>query len=596
VRRFVIGGIVILVAAVVFIVGNHLKSATASDGTRYRTAVVSTGTVTKTVSATGVLTPWTSVDVKSKAAGRVNALLVDVGSVVHTGQVLAKIDPTDTLLAVQTAQADINGDKAKVVQSTDTYGMQAKQSEIAVANAQASLDAAKAAVISARAKAQEASLNSTAQPAETAAAIAQAKSNADQAVANYNELNTSNSQDLASAQSALAQAQANNLEAKAALARQQALLAGGFVAAQTVDTYKQTYDVTTAQLDAAKQKMDTINQQHQLLLAASQDLVKQTAAALKSAQAAAVAVDTQRLAAVDAAAAYKDAQAQAAVAQAALDNAKAGLANVPIQYQNIAINKALVQGNQADLTNAQSTLDQTVVRAPNNGVVLVKDVAVGTYITSGIDSVSGGTTIVTIGDDTRMYVYAEVDETDIGSVAAGQKVDVDFDAYPGVPFSGTVTLIDPDAVVNQNVTQFDVRVEIDNTSPSFRLLMPGMNATCTFNVDSKDNVLNVPNNAVQTDTSGDTYVLIAHGGTPAPVDPTSRSASAEGLLVNVRTEKRSVVTGLDGDNDTEIQSGLKEGDVVVAQTYAAPSTAAVSSSTPSPTGAGGRGGFGGGGR
>ncbi len=63
-------------------------------------------------------------------------------------------------------------------------------------------------------------------------------------------------------------------------------------------------------------------------------------------------------------------------------------------------------------------------------------------------------------------------------------------------------LIEPQAVVNQNVTQYNVRVEIDNSSPTFRLLRPGMNATCQFIAGSKDSVLNVPNDAVQQDNSG----------------------------------------------------------------------------------------------
>ena len=204
---------------------------------------------------------------------------------------------------------------------------------------------------------------------------------------------------------------------------------------------------------------------------------------------------------------------------------------------------------------------------------------------------------MTIGDVTRMYVQATVDETDLASVDVGQNVDVSFDAYPGIPFQGKVARIDPQAVVNQNVTQFDVRVEIDNSSPTFRLLKPGMNATCDFIADQKDGVLCVPNEAVQTDDAG-SYVQVATGGKPAPADPTLGTAADPNTLVGVKLERRDVQVGLAGDDATEITSGLKAGEKVVTQTIAPAAPAAAPAGGSSPFGGGRRGrggGFGGGG-
>jgi HlyD family secretion protein len=145
--------------------------------------------------------------------------------------------------------------------------------------------------------------------------------------------------------------------------------------------------------------------------------------------------------------------------------------------------------------------------------------------------------------------------------------------------------MDPEAQVNNNVTQFNVRVEIDNSTPTFRLLKPGMNATCDFNVAEKDNVLSVPNQAVQTDDQG-TFVLVAKGGQPAPSDASDPSQGVAPMLVGVRVEKRAVQIGVQGDDLTEITSGLKAGEKVVT---------AVLSSTPSPTSTSQKSAFGGGG-
>ena len=90
---------------------------------------------------------------------------------------------------------------------------------------------------------------------------------------------------------------------------------------------------------------------------------------------------------------------------------------------------------------------------------------------------SDGTNIVNIGDLSHIYVVCTVDETDIGSIEAGQAVDVKVDAYPNELFEGKVIRVDPQATVNQNVTTIAVKVEI--TDPDIRL-KPTMDADCEF--------------------------------------------------------------------------------------------------------------------
>jgi multidrug resistance efflux pump len=131
------------------------------------------------------------------------------------------------------------------------------------------------------------------------------------------------------------------------------------------------------------------------------------------------------------------ANAQVAEAKESLAQAKANVANDSIKRYDITFNQSELTSNKATLDNAQTTLDQTIVRSPSDGIVVTKDVSQGTYITSGESFNSSGTTIVTIGDVTRMYVQATVDETDLASIDAGQAVSVTFDAYPGLTFAWT---------------------------------------------------------------------------------------------------------------------------------------------------------------
>src|SRR4051812_22300178 len=96
--------VTIIILAVIGVGGFWAKSKLFAAGpenkTTYKIGTVELGTVKKTISATGVLQPWAAIDIKSKAGGMVNSLLVDVGTRVKKGQRIALIDPADTQLQV----------------------------------------------------------------------------------------------------------------------------------------------------------------------------------------------------------------------------------------------------------------------------------------------------------------------------------------------------------------------------------------------------------------------------------------------------------------------------------------------------------------
>ena len=588
--------LVLIVVCAVFVTAK-LRGANPDQQTKYKVTAVALGSVKKTISATGTLQPWSTVDIKSKAGGRVDQLLVDVGSIVTANQVLAKIDPSDTQLAVNTAQAQMDGAIVKTQQASKTYDLQLTQTQIAIQNARAALLAAQANQQSAAAKLADARSQAAAQPSQTAATIAQAQANLDQAVKARAALTATNQQDVATAQSAYDQAVANQKNAQAELTREKTLLQKGYVSQQTADAAQAAYAVNVAQTQSAQEKVRTIGAEQQANVQAADAKVAQSKAALQSAQASKVDIATKRNAVAEAQAALAQAAAQVSESQVALNQAVADVANNAIKQDDIKSNQANIASNKASLINAQTTLEQTVVRSPTAGIILTKYVGQGTIITSGLSSVATGTAIVQLGDISRMYVNVAVDETDVASVDPGQTVEVDFDAYPGIPFEGKVSRIDPLAVVTNNVTTFNVRVEIDNSTPTFRLLKPGMNANCQFMIDSKDDVIAAPSEAVQSDDSG-SYVQIATGGTPAPADPTMGTAADPNTLVGVKLQRRAVETGLEGDDATEITSGLKVGEKIVTQTIVPtpPASATAGTSSPFAGGGGGRGGGGGGGR
>jgi HlyD family secretion protein len=151
--------------------------------------------------------------------------------------------------------------------------------------------------------------------------------------------------------------------------------------------------------------------------------------------------------------------------------------------------------SRASLDLAQQRLDDARVTAPVTGTIIGKPVSLGQVIQSGTSTAGGGTTIVTMADLTKVRARALVNETDIGRVRAGLIATVTVDAFPDRPFAGVVEKIEPQAVVQQNVTMFPVLVSLENRDG---LLMPGMNGEVSIQADRREDVLAVPNDAVRT--------------------------------------------------------------------------------------------------
>ncbi|MBX3134136.1 MAG: efflux RND transporter periplasmic adaptor subunit [Gemmatimonadaceae bacterium] len=171
----------------------------------------------------------------------------------------------------------------------------------------------------------------------------------------------------------------------------------------------------------------------------------------------------------------------------AQENEQAGLT-----YQNALANIVRARTN---LDLAQQRLEDARVVAPVTGTIIEKPVALGQVIQSGTQAVGGGTTIVKMADLTKVRARALVNETDIGRVMAGQEATVIVDAFPDRPFRGVVEKIEPQAVVQQNVTMFPVLVSLENREG---LLLPGMNGEVSIISDRRENVVAVPNEAIRS--------------------------------------------------------------------------------------------------
>ena len=163
-----------------------------------------------------------------------------------------------------------------------------------------------------------------------------------------------------------------------------------------------------------------------------------------------------------------------------------------LDYANAA--SSIVRA-RASLDLAQQRLDDARVTAPVMGTIIEKPVALGQVIQSGTSTAGGGTTIVKMADLTKVRARALVNETDIGQVRPGFEATVTVDAFPDRQFRGTVEKIEPQAVVQQNVTMFPVLISLDNREG---LLMPGMNGEVAIVAERRENVLAIPNESIRS--------------------------------------------------------------------------------------------------
>lgn len=290
---------------------------------------------------------------------------------------------------------------------------------------------------------------------------------------------------------------------------------------------------------------------------------------------------------------YNQAEADHEVAKASLSQAKKqrkrqeklfmqGLIS-ELDYENAELaqqqaNSRLVQAKTA-LEYARERLSDTVIESPINGIILKKFIEKGQIIASGISTVSGGTAIATVADMSKVYVRTSVDEIDIGQIAAGQKATVNAESYPDHEFYGEILRIHPQAKIEQNVTTFDVTIEVDNAEG---LLMAGMNASVEIIAGYKENVLLIPREAL-TDVRTITKMIgaIPDAARKHPDMKKRRSSSgqpgkqqAKGrkpsnpirmviAVVDGNQEPRQVEIGMSNFEKAEIISGLSEGDIIL---------------------------------
>lgn len=217
-------------------------------------------------------------------------------------------------------------------------------------------------------------------------------------------------------------------------------------------------------------------------LASAQAGVAQAVATLKEAQA-----NLARLEEVQTLSGGKvPAPTEIDTARAALDRARAAEASA----------RASVASAQAQLSTDETNLSKASIRAPIDGVVLTRTVDPGNAVAASLQAV----TLFTLAEDlSRLQLEVNVDETDVGLVANGQKASFTVGAYLNRRYPATVTRVAYGSTKTDNVVTYTTRLDVDNQDLTLR---PGMTATATIQTSERQPSLLVPNTALRFTPAG----------------------------------------------------------------------------------------------
>ena len=262
-----------------------------------------------------------------------------------------------------------------------------------------------------------------------------------------------------------------------------------------------------------------------------------------------------------------NAQASLDLAQANETRMRALLAQEYISRQEYdqaaqALKSARAQLAQAQAANARdrANLGYTTIRSPVDGVVIDRVVDLGQTVAASFQT----PTLIKIAQDlTEMRIDTSFAEADLGNIREGLPARFTVDAFPDRQFEGVVQQIRLNPTTQQNVVTYNVRISVANPE---HILLPGMTAYVTIGVQSRDDVLLVPNAALRFKPAEAVVDKASGGDKAAEKMPAAEAGGAKGkkragqgatihVLAEGKLQPVNVRLGITDGRNTEVLGG-----------------------------------------
>jgi len=186
------------------------------------------------------------------------------------------------------------------------------------------------------------------------------------------------------------------------------------------------------------------------------------------------------------------------------------------------------------LESAELNLEKAVIVAPFDGVVTDISVTEGKEISTATLT----TPSISLVDISKVEMRGFIDEIDIAVVKVGQEVNIILDALPDEEVNGEVTFISLVGTTLAGVVSYDTTITLENPVGG---LKDGMSATAEVIIERRNDVLSIPNRAIRGNTENPMVIVLVDG----------------------QQEEREITLGLTDGINTEVLSGLEEGEEVV---------------------------------
>ena len=226
--------------------------------------------------------------------------------------------------------------------------------------------------------------------------------------------------------------------------------------------------------------------------------------------------------------------------------------NIPVLDAAIEEAQANLDSSAAAVERTETALRETTITCPMDAVVLTRDREVGDGVSSILTAGGNATQIMSLGDLSEMYIEARVDEVDLGKIHVGMKALVVVDAFRSKRLWGVIERVAPAGSVDGNgIVTFEIRVTVEDPEG---LLRPDMTADAKLILELREQVLALPQRAIQRGDQGQWLVSTVVG---------------EGPAAEVRATE--VTIGISDGLMTEVLTGVELGDqVLVPMTVSTP--------------------------
>ncbi|NUP06436.1 MAG: efflux RND transporter periplasmic adaptor subunit [Polyangiaceae bacterium] len=249
-------------------------------------------------------------------------------------------------------------------------------------------------------------------------------------------------------------------------------------------------------------------------------------------------------------------QAEVDTAQGAYDVAVADLSAA----------RASVSQTNAQLKQSKTNLEYTKIISPIDGVVISRSIDPGQTVQA---SFQAPTLFVLAQDLSKMRVYADIDEADVGRVVDGLAAEINVDAFPSVSFKGKVVQVRLAPVTQQGVVTYAAIIDVDNPDSKLR---PGMTATVTITSGEAKGVKRIPNAALRFRPSPP----LDEAGKPIPQDPLPKLGPGQGRVWVLtdetpgkeKIEPRIVEIGISDGVNTVLKTDLGDAKIIRDETDA----------------------------